>query len=96
MKQFTVTDGYDRRKTPRTLTVRTLTLTEIKALHAGSHVKVLTLDGRSARDLKINGRIRTWARDLNRIEVPVKYGMYECWRMDTSEALSRLLVEVGE
>lgn len=29
-----------------------------------------------ARRVKVNGAVRTWKRDANRIEVPVKYGMY--------------------
>jgi hypothetical protein len=30
-----------------------------------------------ARQVKVNGAVRTWKRDANRIEVPFKYGMYE-------------------
>ena len=26
---------------------------------------------------RVSGCVRTWKRDVNRVEVPVKYGMYE-------------------
>jgi len=41
-----------------------------------SHIEVLDRNGRW-RTVKINGKVRTWKRDANRIEVPYKYGMYE-------------------
>ena len=29
------------------------------------------------RTVKINGRVKTWKRNPDRIEVPIKYGMYD-------------------
>lgn len=28
--------------------------------------------------VRVNGQVRTWKRDKARIEVPVKWGMWEC------------------
>jgi hypothetical protein len=76
MKTFKIKDGYDRRKTPRMLTVRYLTLEEILNLSPGDHVHVVDKWGQ-ARVIKINGQVRRWKRDPTRFEVPWKYGMYE-------------------
>lgn len=92
---FMIRDGYapKRVKTPAPMIkVRRMTLDEIKSL--GSHAKMIANDG-TLRDVKINGRVRTWKRDSNRVEVPVKYGLYEYATFDTSEALERFVVVVG-
>ena len=41
-----------------------------------SHIWFAAMQG-DARECKINGKVRTWKRDKNRVEVPVKYGLYE-------------------
>lgn len=41
-----------------------------------SHIEVRDRLG-NARRVKVNGKVRTWKRDTNRIEVPCKYGLYE-------------------
>jgi hypothetical protein len=53
-----------------------ITLDQAKALGYGSHVKYLNHQGRII-NLKINGQVRTWKKDQSRIEIPVKYGLYE-------------------
>ena len=58
-----------------------------------SHVWFITLSG-DARECKINGKVRTWKRDHNRIGIPLKYGMYEYWTVDLREGLDRLLKTV--
>ena len=30
--------------------------------------------------IKINGAVKTWKRDTSRVEVPLKYGLYEMFR----------------
>lgn len=69
-------DGYDRSKNPRMLKFRPMTVDEARALKRGSRPKFLARDG-TLRDIKVNGAPKTWKRDLSRVEVPVKYGMYE-------------------
>lgn len=69
-------DGYDRTKNPVTAEYRPMTLDEAKALSYGDHVTIRAADGK-ARTVKVNGNPKTWKRDATRVEVPVKYGMYE-------------------
>ncbi len=40
------------------------------------HVWFVSIQG-TARQAKVNGKVRTWKRDANRVELPIKYGMYE-------------------
>lgn len=49
-----------------------------------SHIWFVTING-DARTCKVNGAIKTWKRDPSRVEVPIKYGMYECSRMDSHD-----------
>ena len=93
MEVLTLRDGYDHRKNPASYSFRRMTLDEIKALVIGARYWFLARDG-SARQLTINGSIKRWKREADRLEVPVKYGMYECARLDTREALARLLVKL--
>lgn len=55
---------------------RHMMLEEAKLLRYGDHIWFLATDG-SARQVKVNGQPKLWKRDSTRIEVPVKYGMYE-------------------
>ena len=47
-----------------------------------------------ARRLTVNGKVRRWKRDRNRIEVPVKYGLYEYGTLNAYD-ISRVLIEVS-
>jgi len=81
-------DGYERvRKTiePTLITVRSMTLDEIKALGYGDHVDFKANDG-TLRRIKINGEVKRWKRDADRVRVSVKYGMYETGQLDAAEA----------
>ena len=92
MSTHQLRSGYDRRKRDFTLsTYRTMTREEVLGLSAGQHVTFLANDG-TARELKVNGKVRTWKRDPDRVEVPIKYGMYECATLSLGEAMQRLLV----
>jgi hypothetical protein len=55
---------------------RRMTLEEGKTLKYGDSIWVLARDG-SARRAKVNGAVKRWKREPDRIEVPFKYGMYE-------------------
>lgn len=94
---FELQDGYflARRQTPVKYLYRHMTLDEIKGLRSGSHVEFIARDG-TARIVKINGQVKRWVRQPDKIEVPVKYGMYECARLSTEEALRRFVVRVTE
>lgn len=39
-----------------------------------------------------NGKIKTWKRDPGRVEVPVKYGLKECVRLDANALTTRILI----
>lgn len=87
----TVYHRSDRKKHPTPILVRPMTRAEIMALSYGDHPSVLLNDGRLG-ECKINGAIKTWARDPDCVEIPVKYGMYECARFSLAEALARFVV----
>ena len=74
----------DKHKNPTFVNVRPLTREEILTLSYGDHPTVILNNGRLGR-VKINGKVRTWKRDAERIEVPVKYGMYECATLTGAE-----------
>jgi len=83
--------GYDRRKNPSINEYRHLTKEEIMSL--SGYALVICNDGK-VRTAKINGAVKTWKSDANRIEVPVKYNMYKYARMSLPEALARFVVRV--
>lgn len=56
-----------------------------------SHIWVRTRNG-DARRVKVNGAVRRWKRDRTRIEVPCKYGMYECFTLTASD-ITDVLIE---
>lgn len=76
-------DGYDKRKNPRRSLYRLLTREEALALKRGDVVDFRAHNGR-ARFIRCNGKVKTWKRDPNRIEIPMKYGFRDCmtfvWR----------------
>lgn len=119
---FTLVDGNVRRKHKPLVTVRYMTLDEIKALRG--HADFIANDG-TLRECKINGAVQRWKRSLvccdtchtsrtratglqedrclmcgnqlivkDRVEVPVKYGLYEFARFDADEALRRFVVRL--
>jgi hypothetical protein len=89
MKLTTNTEA--KKKNPEFKDYRPITLDEAKGLHYGDHCQVLLNNGR-AGTVKINGRVKRWKRDTDRIEIPVKYGLYECVTLTNSD-YTRLLVE---
>lgn len=91
MSERIVKDGYDRNKHKREYRVRPMTLDEVKALRSGQSVKFIANDG-TLRDIKINGEPKRWKTDPDRVEVPVKYGLREYWRLDTREEQAVLVV----
>jgi hypothetical protein len=93
-RTWRVRDGYDRTKHPRMICVRAITLEEVLALKSGQQVRFISTQG-GLRTLTINGKIKTWKRNPNRVVVPIKYGMYEAGRWSLEEALAKLVVEVA-
>lgn len=85
----------DKKKSPTPVRVRMMTREEILALSYGDHPAVLLNDGRLG-ECKVNGRVRTWKRDPERVEVPLKYGMYEFATFSLRDALTRFVVIEGE
>ena len=73
-------------------TFRHMLLDEIKDLGPGDRVWVTA--GGFAITIKVNGVVKRWKREPDRVEVPVKYGLYDCDRWDTETALARLLVMI--
>ena len=83
----------DRRKHPTLAEYRPITPEEARTLQYGDTLYFTNGDG-VARAIRINGKPRTWKRDPERLELPCKYGFYECatfeardGRMVTSRAV---------
>ena len=81
----------DRKVKPTPINVRSMTRAEIMTLGYGDHPAVLLNNGRLG-ECKINGAIRTWKREPDRIEIPIKYGMYEFATFNLDQALARFVV----
>jgi hypothetical protein len=75
-------------------TFRSMTRMEVLQLGYGDHCWFHTFNG-DAREVKINGQVRTWKRQPDRIEVSVKYGMYEYSTIHTAN-LHRFLILVSQ
>lgn len=75
-RTFKLAAQSDRTKQPKLTEYRPMTLEEAKNLTAGSHPSVILNSGRVGV-VKVNGAVRRWKREPDRIEVPAKYGMYE-------------------
>ena len=71
---------------------RPLTLDEVKSLKYGDRVDFIDTSGK-VRTLKVNGKVRRWKRDTDKVEVPCKYGLYEYYTF-TNRDINRLVKEV--
>lgn len=87
-EEITLKDRYTKKQAR----FRRMTLEDAKKLGYGEHVWFLALDGTAAR-AKVNGKAKTWKRDQTRVEVPLKYGLYEYGTFDETE-VHRLLVRL--
>jgi hypothetical protein len=96
MGVFIVTDGYDMRKNPRTFKVRHFTLEDIKAMIDDNtrYYKALDRVGK-LRNIRANGKLRTWKKDPSKFERSFKYGMSEHIKLNTEGMLNTLVVAVG-
>lgn len=58
-----------------------------------SHIYLLSSIGpvQTVLQVKINGKVHRWKRDPERIAVPVKYGLYQCFTL-SKEDMSRIMV----
>jgi hypothetical protein len=83
----------DRRKIPERGIFRSMTFDDAKALEYGDHPWVRLNNGRTGQ-IKVNGKVRLWARDKDRIEIPCKYGMYEYFTF-TRRDIDRLLIRIS-
>ena len=92
MTTLTVKDGYTKGKTTGTYRNPANVAEMIQWCDSHSHITALANNGQS-RTVKINGKVRTWKKDPNRIEVPYKYGMYEYGIFDASD-IGRILIPV--
>jgi hypothetical protein len=82
----------DRKKYPEKRKYRSMTFGEVKCLQYGDH-PLIRLNNRKVGQVKVNGAVRLWKRDPARIEVPCKYGLYECFTF-TARDIDRFLVEL--
>lgn len=83
----------DRRKKPRLREYRNLTEAEVRGLGRGEHVQIILTTGRVGM-ARVNGAVRTWKRDPNRVEIPMKYGFRDCFTLTLKEATRLMVVEI--
>jgi len=68
-------DGYSRLKNAPRYRFRYMTPDEARKLTPGVTIPFQANDG-TARRVRMTGKIRTWKRDPNRLEIPFKYGFH--------------------
>lgn len=85
---FALPDGYDRKVYPQLIEARVMALEELKELKAYQRVPFLAKDG-SIRELSINGTVKRWKREEDRVEFGIKYGLreYERWTAEDHSVL---------
>lgn len=93
MEILNLQDGYDRTCRARLKFRNPVDLAEMIAhCTRERHIWFKANNGK-ARRCKVNGAVRTWKRDATRIEVPVKYGLYE-YGVLTASDINRVLIPV--
>ena len=94
METFEVRSGYSGRN--ETLRFRNpVDIAEmVSYCNSRSHIAVRDRNG-NWRRVKVNGAVRTWKRDPQRIEVPCKYGMYEYFTLTTRD-INDVLIPVKD
>lgn len=83
-------DHYNQTLNPHKEEWERYTRTEVLALKAGQEVHFITNQGKVAR-AKLTGKVRTWKKDENRVEVPLKFGMYDSFVLDLHNACTKLV-----
>ena len=93
MDSFVLKVGY-KRHTPESMRFRNPrdVAEAVTWCNMHAHIWFRANDG-TARQCKINGAVRTWKRDADRIEIPIKYGMYE-YGIFTQHDIGRILIPV--
>jgi hypothetical protein len=91
MEAIELINAYDRKKKEVLRFRNPADLWElIQHCESNHHIWFRANDG-MARQCKVNGAVRRWKRDLTRIEIPVKYGMYE-YAILTAADIGRVLI----
>jgi hypothetical protein len=90
---FVVRSGYDRRKHPTQYRVRYLTEQEALDPILDNQVEFRSLDQHGElRYIRRGGKTQRWKTDPRRISIPMKYGMYEAFRLDLAGITTTLVV----
>lgn len=85
----------DRKKNPIKYRFRFMCPDEVKNLKSGERPYVLLNSGKVGQ-VKINGTVKRWKRDSDRVEVPIKYGMYEYDSWNAMQAINRFVVRLED
>jgi len=60
-----------------------------------THSHIFILDNNNKICMaKVNGKVRTWKRDSNRVEIPLKYGLYLYFTF-TASHINRVLIPIA-
>jgi len=74
------------------ITVRPMTREEGKAIQYGATLEFISKGG-DIRYCRPNGKVRTWKRDPERVQIPVKYGFRECGTFEWNPMLQRYVTD---
>jgi hypothetical protein len=66
---------------------RPVTISEVLTWYVGQHFWIIGREGK-VFEVRTSGRVKTWKRDPERVEVPFKYGMYENGRITSDDILA--------
>lgn len=70
-----------KKKSPPRYSFRQLTREDVLSPDFGRQQLYMQDDGGFMARVRVNGRVKTWKRDPSRIEIPVKFGMYDAFRV---------------
>lgn len=87
--ELNVVSGYDHKTVERFRTPESIAELVLYC-NTNSHITFLDNQG-NYRHAKVNGKVRTWKRNPNRVEIPIKYGMYE-YAVFTGADINRVLI----
>ena len=86
----------DKTKVPTLYNFRPITLDEVKALTYRQIVQIKLLKSGRVGNVRVGSSVKRWKRDVDRVAVTFKYGLYESARMEGPEILERILIGITE
>jgi len=81
-------DARKGRGAPKTTALQTISVARVREMsmygQLGVELRIIGRDGHWYR-VRQSGKLRMWKRDPHKVELPVKYGMYESITLTSSD-----------